>query len=115
MISTSSWVKYVNGLYNIDKAAGDKVQYFKNIEGVAFDYGNEQRSSLIMLTAYQLNMAKLRPLLLAMYDEVGLASGLFLSQRFLLTWLHMKMLRKQSKEQPRPRTLRLSFLRCQGL
>lgn len=84
-ISTSSWVKYVNGLYNIDKAAGDKVgkfvQYFKNIEGVAFDYGNEQHLKKLIDYAYGISTQygeAAAALACEMYDEVGLASGLFL-------------------------------------
>lgn len=84
-ISSASWVKYVNGLYGIEKEATDKVgkfvQYFSKVEGVSFDFENPEHIKKLIDYAYGISTKygeAAAALACEMYDAVGLASGLFL-------------------------------------
>lgn len=82
---TTAWVKYVNRLSAIDKAATDAVGQFltdfNQIGGSSFDYGNPKHMQALIDYAYGVSTTygeAAAALACEMYDAVGLESGMFL-------------------------------------
>lgn len=78
----TAWVKYVNGLSNLDKAATDKVgAYIEHGFAGGFSFENSAHMRKLINYAYGISTEYgegAAALACEMYDAVGLASGLFL-------------------------------------